>query len=50
MAGSGRRAEVGVYVIGCLATGEAYVGSSQDVAERLRAHRRALRAGRHHNR
>jgi hypothetical protein len=50
MAGSGCRAEAGVYVIRCLATGEAYVGSSFDVAKRLREHRWALRAGRHHNR
>jgi hypothetical protein len=38
-----------VYVIRCLATGEVYVGSTCNLAERWAAHRVRLRAGTHVN-
>jgi group I intron endonuclease len=39
----------GVYRIRCVPTGRAYVGSSIDIKDRWRWHRRDLRAGRHQN-
>jgi len=38
-----------IYVIRCLATGEVYVGSTCNLAERWAAHRARLRAGTHVN-
>jgi group I intron endonuclease len=39
---------IGVYAIVNRATGRAYIGSSIDVRERLKAHRSLLRRGKHH--
>lgn len=39
----------GIYQILCVPTGKIYIGSSEDLAIRLRTHRAALRAQRHEN-
>ena len=39
----------GVYLIENGTTGKVYVGSSQDIADRLKRHLRLLRAGKHHS-
>ncbi len=40
----------GIYIITCLPTGKIYVGSSINIRERWRGHKKELRSGKHKNR
>jgi len=46
---SERPGSSGIYIIVNVVTGEAYIGSSVDLATRMSQHRALLNAGRHHN-